>query len=56
MTCLFKVFITSVDDLDYPKKLLGVSYVLLGTVGFLSSTVIGILVSVATGKLAAFTS
>lgn len=44
------VFPARVDDLDYPKKLLGISYALLGTVGFVASTVIGILVSVATGK------
>lgn len=42
-------FSIRVEDLDYPKKLLGVSYTLLGTVGFLASFIIGILVSLATG-------
>ncbi|XP_050715097.1 sodium-dependent multivitamin transporter-like [Eriocheir sinensis] len=41
--------ILRVEDLDYPKKLLGVSYTLLGTIGFLASCIIGILVSLATG-------
>ncbi|XP_042228143.1 sodium-dependent multivitamin transporter-like isoform X2 [Homarus americanus] len=41
--------IVRVSDLDYPKKLLGLSYTLLGTLGFLVAIVIGIFISIITG-------
>ncbi|XP_042205345.1 sodium-coupled monocarboxylate transporter 1-like [Homarus americanus] len=41
--------IVRVEDLDFPKKLLGISYTLLGTLGFVVALTIGILVSVLTG-------
>ncbi|XP_042228144.1 sodium-dependent multivitamin transporter-like isoform X3 [Homarus americanus] len=42
--------IVRVSDLDYPKKLLGLSYTLLGTLGFLVAIVIGIFISIITGR------
>ncbi len=44
------VFPSRVDDSDYPKKLLAISYTLLGTVGFVASIATGILISLVTGK------
>ncbi|KAK3863994.1 hypothetical protein Pcinc_030258 [Petrolisthes cinctipes] len=37
------------SDLDYPKKLLALSYTLLGTLGFTVALIIGIIVSIMTG-------
>ncbi|XP_042863380.1 sodium-coupled monocarboxylate transporter 1-like [Penaeus japonicus] len=39
-----------VTDLEYPEKLLGLSYTLLGPLGFVVALVVGILVSLITGR------